>query len=86
MNLRDYMKHFKSTRERFSRIFEITRQLVGILKYVHAARRTYNDIKYDNIMVSTNGDILNRPSVSFIDFGFVDKFYKDSGEHIDENT
>lgn len=61
---------------------------MGILKYVHAARRTFNDMKHENIMINTYGDFQNMPQVTLIDFGFTEKFYKDkhSVEHIDENT
>ena len=88
MNLKQYMSHFKSPKERYCRIFEITKQLLGILKYVHAARRTFNDMKLENIMINTNGDFQRTPQVFLIDFGFSKKFYKDknSVEHIEENT
>ena len=61
---------------------------MGTLKYVHAARRTFNDMKHENIMINTHGDLQGMPQVTLIDFGFTEKFYKDknSDEHINENT
>lgn len=56
--------------------------------YVHAARRTFNDMKLENIMINANGDFKKMKQVVLIDFGFSQKLYKEknSNEHIDENT
>ena len=63
-------------------IFEILIQLVKIIEDVHNARYTYNDIKPDNIMLSTSEEGEIR--ISLIDFGFAKK-YKEDGLHVSKN-
>ena len=60
-------------------IFEVLIQLVSILEDVHNARYTYNDLKPDNVMLSTDKDGNIR--VSLIDYGFAKK-YKSNSRHV----
>ena len=62
--------------QRLERIIEITIKLVNVFKYVHCAKRTYNDLKLTNIMVNTNKNLDMDPEVFLIDFGFSDKLMK----------
>lgn len=59
---------------KMEKIMGITIKILNILKYVHCAKRTYNDLKPSNIMVNTNGKPNADPDVFLIDFGFADKF------------
>lgn len=54
--------------------------MIGIMKLVHKAGRTYNDIKPQNVMINCNHTELYDSSqlqVTIIDFGMVDKFKDD---------
>ena len=54
---------------------------------MHTARRTFNDLKPENIMINTNGDLDAEPEVYLIDFGFADKYtQEDSKTHIDAGS
>jgi len=74
--------------------------MVSIFKYFHGTRRTYNDLRLDNIMVNTTanyGESSNEsessefsypiyPEIHLIDYGFSDKYYKKHvKEHIEES-
>ena len=56
---------------------------MDILEDVHNARYTYNDLKPDNIMLSS--DLEGNIKVSLIDYGFAKK-YKEHSKHIEKNT
>lgn len=62
--------------QRLERVIDITIKLVNVFKYVHCAKRTYNDLKLTNIMVNTNKNLDMDPEVFLIDFGFSDKLMK----------
>ena len=50
------------------------------MRLVHKVRRTYNDLKPENVMLNIHEN--NRPQVYLIDFGFTDRFIKEgSMEH-----
>ena len=66
-------------------IFEVAYQLMNIFKIVHCAKRTFNDLKLENIMITPPGDDNERLRVHLIDYGFVDKFIKNgTNDHIEE--
>ena len=62
-------------------------KLLNIFKFVHCAKRTYNDLKLKNIMVNVNKNLDAEPEVFLIDFGFSDK-YLDSkrGTHVEATS
>ena len=79
INLASFLKNQKGL-QRIDSILTIMFQLVGIMKIVHKAGRTYNDMKPQNVMISyKNKEVLNSSEldVTIIDFGFVDKFKDD---------
>ena len=85
MNLKQYLAKLDGIRK-IEKIMDITYKLVTIFKYIHCAKRTFNDLKLENIMVNTKGDIHAPPEVYMIDFGFARKFLKADGKnHIDES-
>ena len=64
--------------------------LIGIMKIVHKAGRTFNDMKPQNVMISyKNKEVFNSSelAVTIIDFGFVDKFKDEKNQyaHIDRS-
>ena len=62
-------------------------QLTSIFKYVHTAKRTHNDLKFENVMINTQGKLDADPQIFLIDFGFADKFMeKDGKTHINPNA
>jgi len=72
---------------RIQKILEVAYKLVGIFKYVHTARRTFNDLKPENVMINTNGDLEAEPEVYLIDFGFAGKYTQDDSKtHIDSGS
>ena len=36
-------------------LFEVAYQLINILKIVHCAKRTFNDVRLENIMITPPG-------------------------------
>ena len=85
LNLRDYLSKFEGM-QKVGKIIEIVSKLVRILKYVHASKRTFNDLKLENIMINTYGKVDADPEVYLIDFGFSKKYVKKDGkEHIEES-
>ena len=77
MNLKQYLSELKGDLLKTKKIFEVAYKLVGILKYVHTTRRTFNDLKPENIMINTNGHPEAEPEVYLIDFGFAAKYTED---------
>ena len=73
MNLKKYLGLLKGFKK-IEKIIDITIKLVKIFKYVHCAKRTYNDLKLTNIMINTKGNLDEDPEVYLIDFGLADKF------------
>ena len=69
MNLKEYLRNFQGSKK-VVKILEVAIKLLGIFKYMHCAKRTFNDLKLENIMVDTNGNIDAEPKVYLIDFGF----------------
>ena len=64
---------------------EVAYQLLDILKLVHCAKRTFNDLKPENIMITPPGEDNETLIVHLIDFGFADKFIEeDTKKHIKE--
>ena len=85
MNLKKYLSLLKGL-HKIWKIIDITIKIVNIFKYVHCAKRTYNDLKLTNIMVNTKGNLDAEPEVILIDFGFADKFLTREGSvHIEES-
>lgn len=81
MNFKQYLSKLKGV-VKIQKILEVAYKLIGIFKYVHTTRRTFNDLKPENIMINTNGDIQAEPEVFLIDFGFADKYTEDDKSHI----
>lgn len=78
-NLSSFLQNQKGL-QKIDSILTICYQLIGIMKIVHKAGRTYNDMKPQNVMISyKNKEVYNSEEldVTIIDFGFVDK-YKNS--------
>ena len=70
MELSEYISNFEGM-EKISKILQISSQLLAIFKYVHAAKRSYNDLKPENVMVNLDSD--GEPVVYLIDFGLAAK-------------
>ena len=86
MNLKQYLSKLNGV-VRIQKIFEVAYKLIGILKYVHTTRRTFNDLKPENVMINTNGGMDAEPEVYLIDFGFADKYTQDdSKDHIESGS
>lgn len=51
-------------------IFDVAYQLMDILKFVHSSKRTFNDLKPENIMITPPGKDDEKLKVHLIDFGF----------------
>lgn len=86
MNLHKYFNLLKGI-QKIEKVIYITIKLLNIFKYVHCAKRTYNDLKLTNIMVNTQSNLDADPDVFLIDFGFSDKFLtQDGAQHIDEES
>ena len=60
--------------QKIEKILNLTIKMVSIFKYVHCAKRTHNDLKMENVMVNTMGNLNEDPQVFLIDFGFTDKY------------
>ena len=73
MNLKQYLEMLQGV-NRIERIIDIALKLVNIFKYTHCAKRTFNDLKPENIMIDTNGSLDADPKVYLIDFGFAQKY------------
>ena len=71
MTLYSYLENFTGL-DRMSKILHVVHELIAIFKYVHSAKRTYNDLKPDNIMINVNQQGV--PSVNLIDYGFSAKY------------
>ena len=86
MNLKQYLSLLKGL-NKVERIFDIALKLVSIFKYTHCAKRTFNDLKPENIMIDLENDDLEAdPKVYLIDFGFAQKYVqKDGKKHIGED-
>ena len=85
MNLKQYLSQLQG-QQKFEKIIDVTIKILNIFKYVHCAKRTYNDLKLTNIMVSNRGDMNADPEVTLIDFGFADKFISsDTNKHIEDS-
>ena len=84
MNLKQFIKKTSGI-SYIKDIFEVAYQLIGILKLVHRAKMTFNDLKPENIMITPPGKDNTKLQVHLIDFGFADKYIDDkSKEHIKE--
>ena len=69
------------------KIFEVTHKLVSIFKIVHCSKRTFNDLKLQNVIINTKGNLDADPEVFLIDFGFATKYEKKEGKkHISESS
>ena len=69
MNLKKYLEKLEGV-IKVEKILEIAIKLISIFKYTHCAKRTFNDLKPENIMIDTNGSLDADPKVYLIDFGF----------------
>ena len=82
MNVKQFLSKFEGLKK-IEVILEICIKLVSIFKYTHCAKRTFNDLKPENIMINTDGDDFQ---VFLIDFGFARKFVeKDKKRHVSED-
>ena len=58
----------------------IARQIVSVLKYVHAGKRVFNGIRPENVRIETQED--GKPKAFLIDFSDTSKFVDaDSNVH-----
>ena len=73
--------------QKIQKIVEVAYKLVNIFKVVHCSKRTYNDLKLQNVMINTNGNLDADPQVYLIDFGFAKKYTKkDNKTHEEESA
>lgn len=84
MDLNEYLSRLEGV-QKIEKIVDVAHKLVNIFKVVHCSKRTFNDLKPQNIMVNTNGDILADPQVFLIDFGLAKKYTKSDKTHIDKS-
>lgn len=54
MNLSQYLKKLSGV-AKMKEMFEVAYQLIDILKLVHRAKMTFNDLKPENIMITPPG-------------------------------
>ena len=73
MNLKQYLEKLEGERK-LEKILEIAIKLISIFKYTHCAKRTFNDLKPENIMVDTGKSLNDDPKIFLIDFGFAEKY------------
>ena len=73
MNLNDYLELLQGV-NKLEKIIYIATKLISIFKYTHCAKRTFNDLKPQNIMIDTQGSLDADPKVYLIDFGFAQKY------------
>ena len=59
--------------------------MVSIFKYTHSAKRTFNDLKLQNIMINVGKTLDDDPEVFLIDFGFSKKYVNKDKEHITQD-
>ena len=72
--------------EKIIQIIDVTYKMITTFMCIHSTKRTYNDLKFDNIMVNTGASLDADPQVFLIDYGFSDKYFKkEAKEHIDES-
>lgn len=84
MNLKEYLNQLQGV-NKIEKIVEVAIKLTSIFKYTHCAKRTFNDLKLENIMVDTQGNMEADPKVFLIDFGFAQKYVKKDGkQHISD--
>ena len=84
MNLKEYLSKLNGV-NKIEKVLDVALKLVSIFKYTHCAKRTFNDLKLDNIMIDTQGSMEADPKVYLIDFGFAQKYVKKDGkEHISD--
>ena len=69
MNLKEYLNKLSGI-NKIEKIIEVALKLISIFKYTHCAKRTFNDLKLENVMVDTDGNMDADPKVFLIDFGF----------------
>ena len=69
MNLKEYLVKLEGI-NKIEKVLEIGLKLITIFKYTHCAKRTFNDLKLENIMIDTQGSLEADPLVYLIDFGF----------------
>lgn len=79
MNLKEYLDKLTGI-NKIEKTIEIALKLVSIFKYTHTAKRTFNDLKLENIMIDTQGSLEADPKVYLIDFGFASKYVKKDGK------
>ena len=75
MNLKEYLTKLEGV-NKIEKILDVALKMVSIFKYTHCAKRTFNDLKLDNIMIDTQGSMEADPKVYLIDFGFAQKYVK----------
>lgn len=86
MTLQEYLSQLEGV-DKIVKILDVAHKLVSIFKYVHCAKRTFNDLKPQNVMINTTGRPDADPEVYLIDFGFATKYVSKSGkEHIPESS
>ena len=84
MNLQEYLSKLKGMLK-IEKIMDVASKIVSIFKYTHCAKRTYNDLKLQNIMINIGESLDEDPEVFLIDFGFTQKYVKKDGkEHISD--
>lgn len=56
------------------KIMDVSAKIVDIFKFIHCAKRTYNDLKLQNIMINQGKTLDDDPEVIIIDFGSARKY------------
>jgi serine/threonine protein kinase len=72
-----YSKNLSSASLTPEQVCYVGMQLLGCLQLVHEGRRTFNDLKPENIMID------DQMEVTLIDFGLCQKYVK-SGLHLEQ--
>ena len=84
MNLEQYLGQTTGI-AKIQDVFEVACQLLNTFKLVHRAKRTFNDLKPENIMITPPSKGDEKLKVHLIDFGCADKFIDETTkEHIKE--
>lgn len=60
MDMKTYINKLRGLRK-IEKTLNLIIHLVSIFKYVHCAKRTHNDLKFENVMVNTKGKLEADP-------------------------
>ena len=66
----------------YKQIHQIGIQLITLIEKLHEVGYIYNDLKGDNICLTTHDETIAAGQLKLIDFGKCSKYFKSDGNHI----